>query len=439
MTQDEPSLLAAIAADPADDGPRIVYADWLQQAGDPRGELIAIQCALARRYTSALAARERALLERHEAEWLARVGLEPGAGLFHRGFIERVDASASRVAAAIEQLAELPSLRSLHTTVEGEASEQDLARIANRLRHRMPAALEHVMIDRRLSWNARHSDQVRRQGTRILLHLDEPARAPAAIAVFEAMLVHNPQLAAIEIALCGRGRIEIDALVGRLYELRPRPAVRGFEARFVNPTQRDWVQWLATHRLDDLAETFPELESLTLPMAEIWNDALSHARLRTLSLGWLGSAPYGPTDSMVWGAGPVPRGTGLAFLRGARLPALEQLSIDFQYDWYVGWIAEDIAAVCEAAGLPRLAHLALRYSLLGDEICGRLPRAPFAAQLEVLDLTATEVSEAGARFLVQHRDAFPRLERFVCFRSDGLSDATWADLAVAYPLEEPAT
>ncbi len=438
MTQEEQSLVAAIAADPDDDAPRIVYADWLQQIGDPRGELIAVQCALARGHTPELAERERELLERYEADWLARAGLTIGEGQLARGLIERVDASAARVAAAIDRLVELPSLRSLRTTVDGGGSEADLLRIAERLRHRMPAALEHVMIDRRLQWNSKHSDEVRRQGTRIVLHLDEPARTPAAIAVFESMLAHNPQLTAIELALCGRGRVEIDELVARMYELRPRPAVRSFRVRFANPAARDWVQWIATHRLDDLVETCPELETLTLPMAEIWNDTLAHPRLRELSLGWLGIAPYGPSDSMVWGAGPAPRGAGLTHLRGARLPALERLEIDFQYDWYVGWLVEDIAAVCEAAGLPRLAHLALRYSLLGDEICTRLPAAPFAAQLEVVDLTATEVSDDGARHLVQHRDAFPRLQRLVCFRFDEVSDATWADLAAAYPLEEPA-
>ena len=436
--QDERSFLAAIAADPADDGPRIVYADWLQQQGDPLGEFIAIQCALARGRTAELAARERTLLEQHEAEWLARAGLRPGEGRFQRGLIERVDASASRVAAAIESLAELPGLRTLRTTVDGGGSEADLLRIASQLRRRLPPALEHVMIDRRLQWNARHSDEVRRQETRLVLHLDEPARAPAAIAVFEAMLAQHPQIAAIELALCGRGRVEVDDLIGRLYALRPRPAVRSFDVRFANPAARDWVQWIATRRLDDLLATYPELETLTLPMAEVWNEAIAHPRLRELTLGWIGPMPYGPTDSMVWGAGPAPRGAGLAYLGGARLPALERLTIDFQYDWYVGWLPEDVAAVCAAAGLPRLTQLVLRYSLLGDDICRRLPGAPFAGQLEVLDLTATEVSDDGARYLVQHRAAFSRLERFVCFRSDGISDATWADLAAAYPVEEPA-
>ena len=41
-------LSAAILADPDADAPRLVLADALQADGDPRGELIAVQCELAR-------------------------------------------------------------------------------------------------------------------------------------------------------------------------------------------------------------------------------------------------------------------------------------------------------------------------------------------------------------------------------------------------------
>lgn len=37
-------LLAAIRARPDDDAPRLVYADFLLEEGDPRGELIMLQC-----------------------------------------------------------------------------------------------------------------------------------------------------------------------------------------------------------------------------------------------------------------------------------------------------------------------------------------------------------------------------------------------------------
>lgn len=39
-------FLVAIRASPDDDAPRLVYADWLEERGDVRGEFIAIQCAL---------------------------------------------------------------------------------------------------------------------------------------------------------------------------------------------------------------------------------------------------------------------------------------------------------------------------------------------------------------------------------------------------------
>src|SRR5574341_989219 len=51
---------------PHDDAPRLVYADWLLDRGDPRGELIQIQCS-PRRY--ALAERIHALLDEHGAAW----------------------------------------------------------------------------------------------------------------------------------------------------------------------------------------------------------------------------------------------------------------------------------------------------------------------------------------------------------------------------------
>lgn len=64
----EAALLAAIYATPDDDGPRGVYADWLQERGDPRGEFIVLQL----QPTLDEAARERVklLLAQHAKAWL---------------------------------------------------------------------------------------------------------------------------------------------------------------------------------------------------------------------------------------------------------------------------------------------------------------------------------------------------------------------------------
>jgi uncharacterized protein (TIGR02996 family) len=91
MTPDE-AFLEAIRDAPDDDTPRLVYADWLEEHGDPHGEFIRVQCALARlpqgdSHRWALAKRERQLWERHHTEWLK--GHDPSrAGLktFLRGF-----------------------------------------------------------------------------------------------------------------------------------------------------------------------------------------------------------------------------------------------------------------------------------------------------------------------------------------------------------------
>jgi uncharacterized protein (TIGR02996 family) len=45
---DDPNLLAAVIANAENDAPRLVYADWLEENGDPhRADFIRVQCALA--------------------------------------------------------------------------------------------------------------------------------------------------------------------------------------------------------------------------------------------------------------------------------------------------------------------------------------------------------------------------------------------------------
>jgi len=41
----ENAFLQAILDDPDNDDLRLVYADWLEERGDPRGEFIRLQCA----------------------------------------------------------------------------------------------------------------------------------------------------------------------------------------------------------------------------------------------------------------------------------------------------------------------------------------------------------------------------------------------------------
>jgi uncharacterized protein (TIGR02996 family) len=73
------ALENAILANPDDLGARAAYADWLIEQGDPRGEFMQIQLALEDESLSApkrkdLKKREKALLKKHQEEWLGRLG-----------------------------------------------------------------------------------------------------------------------------------------------------------------------------------------------------------------------------------------------------------------------------------------------------------------------------------------------------------------------------
>ena len=102
-------FLKEIWAAPGDDGPREVFADWLQERDDPRGEFIALQLARARKRvrTGRIAGggtirvaepdvkaltRERALLAKHQKAWVApfEAVLSIPKSTFERGFLDSV-------------------------------------------------------------------------------------------------------------------------------------------------------------------------------------------------------------------------------------------------------------------------------------------------------------------------------------------------------------
>jgi len=92
---DHDSLLAAVYESRDDDAPRLVYADWLTDQGDPRGEFIQIQCRLACLAKDdperpAPERREAELLAAHETTWRQELPEVPGFvwGPCRRSFVE---------------------------------------------------------------------------------------------------------------------------------------------------------------------------------------------------------------------------------------------------------------------------------------------------------------------------------------------------------------
>jgi uncharacterized protein (TIGR02996 family) len=94
MLRDEDALLRAIDEGPHEDLPRLAYADWLDENGQPdRAEFIRVQCRIAGLSPLdadrvPLGVREAELLKAHEAEWIARARGSSKAVIagFERGF-----------------------------------------------------------------------------------------------------------------------------------------------------------------------------------------------------------------------------------------------------------------------------------------------------------------------------------------------------------------
>jgi uncharacterized protein (TIGR02996 family) len=109
-----PELLAQVLAAPEEDPPRLVYADYLMEQGDPRGELIAVQVQLTQRITPA----RRKLARRREQELLAqnKFGDEVTKGIvqlfkLRRGFVDEVWASGQAFANGAAKLLDKEPVR----------------------------------------------------------------------------------------------------------------------------------------------------------------------------------------------------------------------------------------------------------------------------------------------------------------------------------------
>jgi uncharacterized protein (TIGR02996 family) len=109
MTHDD-AFLQTILETPADDTPRLIYADWLEEHGDPeRAEFIRAQVELARlpdedSRRAPLEARAQQLLDKHRDEWVEPLGPWGEGCVFRRGFVEEVEIVPSRSVAVLDDL-----------------------------------------------------------------------------------------------------------------------------------------------------------------------------------------------------------------------------------------------------------------------------------------------------------------------------------------------
>jgi uncharacterized protein (TIGR02996 family) len=126
MTADD-AFLAAIIAAPTDDLPRLVYADYLDEHGDPaRAEFIRVQIADARGGTGE-SGRAADLLAEHKSRW--EIPDLRGVQTFRRGFVEALNISAAEFVAHADRIGRAAPVMAVRLSVAA-GYVPDIARVA---------------------------------------------------------------------------------------------------------------------------------------------------------------------------------------------------------------------------------------------------------------------------------------------------------------------
>ena len=133
MTEDE-AFLQDILAQPDDDTPRLVYADWLEDHGDPdRAEFIRVQCELDKlgewdERWEELKQREQRALRGYRKEWLGGAEGLVRKWEFRRGFLDSAHVRPKDLAAFGEELFRRAPLR--HVRLSGIFGDPALRALA---------------------------------------------------------------------------------------------------------------------------------------------------------------------------------------------------------------------------------------------------------------------------------------------------------------------
>jgi uncharacterized protein (TIGR02996 family) len=118
------AFLRTVLDHPNDDSPRLVYADWLEEQGDPRGEFIRLQIELNRHgpmhpeYKGWMR-RAAELFRNHGREWGRSLGGWVRRCRFRRGFAETVWVEWEHYAACAAAVRQLTPVRDVFVDLAG--------------------------------------------------------------------------------------------------------------------------------------------------------------------------------------------------------------------------------------------------------------------------------------------------------------------------------
>jgi uncharacterized protein (TIGR02996 family) len=356
-------LEAQIVENPDDDAGYLVYGDWLQAHGDPRGSLIAIQAARCAADTPELAAAELALLDAHRAALLA---FDPPPDVeWHLGFWRGVTVGASDRGAEPGGGAGLAGLL-----------DAPSARFVRELRLLGPGGHD------RFALAARAGDTLRELE---IANASEPITDRDVRALGACR-----RLRKLTLTPCAPVTPDGLAALGELRELA-HVELRGCNLSDDGAAQLAGLP-LSTVRFDAIADLGPAgMRTLArLPLTSLELSALDHpAHRHELSDAAVAELASHPTLASLELAGARIAGRGAAAL--GTLASLRRLRIPSSSiaDRHAGHLPRGLRSLC-------LAHCAE----IGDVACAAIAHM---AELELLDLASTRVTPVGVRAVLPLR------------------------------------
>jgi uncharacterized protein (TIGR02996 family) len=367
-----PTLERELVARPDDLELKLVYADWLQQHGDPWGELIVRQQHVGE------SARPLFIWD-DPAGWKHAVRQKPIDNALYAQYSGSLGGDDPAGEPDDELAAEL------RAEILGDQ------RIRLRWRH---GFVDKVFFPQRVS----HDLELETALDRLLSHRSS-------------LLLRELALGAINWRTGGKwnGRVlhyqpEIEVILGH-----GPPCLRRL---VLGAWQEHDVSWTAVGDLGELSGCLPELTALELQGNDMDFGDVDLPRLRRL----------------VVRSGGLPE-EAIAQLARASWPSLEELELWFGDEDYGGSPSVAVAEpFLDADRLPRLRRLGLRNAMFTDDLCALLPTASILPRLIHLDLSMGTMSDQGARDLLARPQAFAHLER-LDLRDNNISPGLCSDLA----------
>jgi uncharacterized protein (TIGR02996 family) len=401
MTKDE-AFRRAILDDPDDDTPRLVYADWLEENGDPeRAELIRAQCRAAQIEDVCaeqidLEERARQLLFLHGKRWRVMAPLLIGGSLeFGRGFPEKLRATVPNWRASSGEAAAV-LLREVEIYGSSGAPEEW---------RRLPLVYQIRKLQFTLSDAGRVATFLRHNDLRGLVSLDL-GRTRAEPAVVEALLAPGafPQLTTLRWDV-GRAA----DLVGRLADTTHLPRLRGLDLRGSLLEDAAWGRFVSGRLLTQLAR-------LWLSYTRVDN-----ARLKAL----LESPRLGALRLLHLERSALTNDAALLLAACERLADLRSLDLSLTAIRQRG-----MAALARSGRLANLRELSLNKVKLDEKSVQQIAASPRWGGLVSLSLNRAGLTDAGLQTLAAG-GRFPHLRKLSLEHNPKISSAGMKALADA--------